>query len=265
MYFSLLGERSIFSEKAIFSRPKPLPKKHHRFYDLHGLSDAHSLGPHCAFFRESPPTFLLRYYGLLYLKETRQPAQGSLLTETVLVPGSGHSWKCPGSTERKSPGTPYLSWRKWKLQFAGVRLPASNPYVLGPSLFRGLGPWLVQLQTTSTNHEYTRLHPGTLPPPRPSACSPALCSTSSYGGLCGRSRGARVVLIIYTDRRFFSSETQFLGSSSFEVSHFDFSPAASSKLTTKSWHRRTEIGDELSSNSLRAQPSRQSKSPSRHI
>lgn len=172
--------------------------------------------------------------------------------------------KMPRINRKEEPWTTLSILEEMKAAFCRCEAPCLKPLCFGPKSFSGTRSPI----SPTSNHEYKpRVHTAASwdPPPRPSACSPALCSTSLYGGLCGRSRGARVVLIIYTDRRFFSSETQFLGSSSFEVSHFDFSPAASSKLTTKSWHRRTEIGDELSSNSLRAQPSRQSKSPSRDI
>lgn len=138
-----------------------------------------------------------------------------------------------------------------------MKLPASNFCVLVLSLFWGLSLRLVLLPTAST------LLPAR-PLPRRSAGSLALCSASWYRGPRGRSGGASGFHYLYR-REFFSSETRFQGSSSFEVGCFDFSPAASSKLSTKGWQRREGIREELSSNSLRARPSRQSELPNRDL
>ena len=126
---------------------------------------------------------------------------------------------------------------------AGVRLPAPNPYALAVSLFWEASHRLLQLRPKST----------LIPPvPLPTSLIPS-----------DRLFNFLLLSLIYTYRSYLVLRTHFWGSSIFEASHFDFSPAASFKLTTKGWCRRRKITRRSVFQFFRTQPSLQSNLPNR--
>lgn len=142
-------------------------------------------------------------------------------------------------SQRRALLAPSLSWRKWKLYFAGVRPPASNPYMLCRKSFLGNKSQI----TSASTPECTA---SSLPAPPPTPLTPPAGSLASYLTLpvqrpLWQEAGNRAAFTYLYIQEIFSSETHFRGSSIFEGSHFHFSPAASSKLTTKVWCRRTKI------------------------
>lgn len=163
------------------------------------------------------------------------------------------------SSQRKSPWCTLPILEEMKAAFCEYEAPCLKLLCFGPKSFGGTK----SLISSASNHKYTAAC-WAPPPGSPSALQHSAqlpCPEASAAGVGEQASGFHYLY----RQEFFSSETQFQGSSSFEVSHFDFSPAASSKLTTKGWQRGAEISEELSSHSLRAQLSLQSKLPNRHL
>lgn len=162
-----------------------------------------------------------------------------------------------GSSQRQSPWGTLSILEEMKAAFCRCEARCLKLLCFGPKSFLGTK----SLISSASDRKHT-----------------AACQAPSPGGPPARWHSAqlrgteapvagvreRVVFIMYR-WEFFSSETRFQGSSSFEVRRFDFSPAASSKLSTKGWQRREGISEELSSNSLRARPSLQSELPNRDL
>lgn len=133
----------------------------------------------------------------LSLKEARQPAQGSLLTETVLIPGPGALIKMPRiSSQGKSPWCTLPILEEMKAAFCRYEAPCLKRLCLVLSFFWGLSLRLVLLPTTSTP-----LAACLAPPPhgpRALQLSAQLpCTEASVAGV-----GEQAVLIICTDRSF---------------------------------------------------------------
>lgn len=108
-----------------------------------------------------------------------------MLTETVLIPGPGALIKMPRiSSQGKSPWCTLPVLEEMKAAFCRYEAPCLK-LLFGPKFFGGTK----SLISSASNHEYTaRCLPG--PSPMRSPGSLALCSTSLYRGLRGRSRGA---------------------------------------------------------------------------
>lgn len=162
---------------------------------------------------------------------------GSVFTKTALFLGSGELIKTPriNSQQRALLHLLYLGRNKgciFQVWGSLTQIP-----MFWSLVFLGISHRSLQLQT--------QVHCFSLaPPPGPSAGSLAFCLTLPCTELLWQQPGNRAALIIHTWRSF-----QFWdpvsGSSIFEASHFDFSPAASSKLTTKGWYRRKEINGRI--------------------
>lgn len=187
-----------------------MPKKHHRFYCLHGLSDVHSLGPHFlpSLEKAHVPLYCITigsHQRFLYFKEARQPAQGSLFTKTVLFPGSVELIKMPWiNSQRKSPCCTFSSLEEMKAVFYRYEAPCLKPNALVLSFLGGISHRLLQLQTTHS------LFPP-LPLPSCHQAFSTLPNSSLYRASVAES-GNRAAFNYSYIEEFFSLETQFQGS-----------------------------------------------------
>lgn len=161
---------------------------------------------------------------------------GSVFTKTVLFLGSGELIKTPRiNSQKRSPAVPSLSRKKERLYFSGVRLLPQIP-VLVISI---LGD---KSQITSASNTNTPLLP--CPSPRTIArLFSILPDSSMYRAAVVAAREQSG--FNYSHMEEFSVLRPSFGKFHFEASHFDFSPAASSKLTTKGWYRGTEINGRI--------------------